>query len=146
LDVKAGGFWQRSQTAFFDIRVTHVNSSSQARKPTQTIFKSHEDSKKREYLERVLNIEHGVFTPLVFGTNGGMGKECQVFVKQLATRLAEKTNEKYSDTITWMRTRISTEILRSAITCIRESRVPFRRAIDNTGDRFQLMVTEAQIL
>ena len=46
LDVKAGGFWQRNQTAFFDIRVTHVNSSSQAQKSTQQVFKSHEDSKK----------------------------------------------------------------------------------------------------
>lgn len=143
LDVKAGGFWQRSQTAFFDIRVTHVNSSSQAQKSTQKIFKSHEDSKKREYLERVLNIEHGVFTPLVFGTNGGMGRECHMFVKQLATLLAEKTDEKYSDTVTWMRTRISMDILRSAITCIRGSRVPFRKATDNTGDGFGLMVMEA---
>ena len=65
-----------------------------------------------------------MFTPLVFGTNGSMGKECQVFVKQLATLLAENKNEKYSDTITWMRTRISKEILRSAITCIRGSEYP----------------------
>ena len=146
LDVKAGGFWQRSQTAFFDIRVTHVNSSSQAQKSTQKIFKSHEDSKKREYLERVLNVEQGVFTPLVFGTNGGMGKECQMFMKQLATLLAEKTDEKYSDTVTWMRTRVSMEILRSAITCIRGSRVPFRKGTDTTGDGFSLMAREADML
>ena len=60
LDVKAGGFRQRIQTAFFDIRVTHVNSSSQAQKSTQEIFKSQEDSKKKEYLERVLKIVHTV--------------------------------------------------------------------------------------
>ena len=93
--------------AFFDIRVMHVNFSSQAQKSTQKIFKSHEDSKKREYLERVLNVEHGFFTPLVFGTNGGMGKECQMFMKHLATLLAEKSDERYSDTVTWMRTRTS---------------------------------------
>ena len=39
----------------------------------------------------MLKIEHGMFTPLVFGTNGGMGRECHMFVKQLATMLAEKT-------------------------------------------------------
>ena len=146
LDVKAGGFWQRNQTAFFDIRVTHVNSSSQAQKSTQQVFKSHEDSKKREYLERVLNIEHGVFTPLVFGTNGGMGRECQIFVKHLATMLAEKTGDKYSDTVTWLRTRISMDILRSAITCIRGSRVPFKKATGNIGgDGFEMMVMEARM-
>ena len=26
-------------------------------------------------MERVIEIEHGTFTPLVFGTNGGMGEE-----------------------------------------------------------------------
>ena len=73
LDIKAKGFWQRSQTAFFDIRVTHVNSSSQRTKPTSAIFRNHEAAKKREYLQRVLQVEQGVSTPLVFGNNGVMG-------------------------------------------------------------------------
>ena len=93
LDIKASGFWQWSQTAFFDIRVTHVNSSSQNQKPTAQIFREHEMAKKREYNQRVIDVEHGAFTPLVFGTNGGMGTECQMFVKQLSTTLAEKTGE-----------------------------------------------------
>ena len=137
LDIKAGGFWQRSQTAFFDIRVTHVNSSSQAGKATSTIFRAHEMEKKREYLQRVLDIEHGAFTPLVFGTNGGMGQECKIFIKHLATTLAEKTDEKYSDIITWLRTKTSIMILKSAIMCVRGSRVPFRKT-DPVTDDFQL--------
>ena len=145
LDIKAGGFWQRRQTAFFDIRVTHVNSSSQAGKTTTSIFKSHEASKKREYLQRVIDIEHGVFTPLVFGTNGGMGKECQMFIKHLSTTLSEKTNESYADTCTWIRTRVSIEILKSAITCVRGSRVPFRKTTTTTASNdFRLMNFEAQ--
>ena len=143
LDIKANGFWQRSQTAFFDIRVTHVNSSSQIQKPTTTIFREHENSKKREYMQRVIDVEHGVFTPLVFGTNGGMGGECQVFVKQLATTLAEKSGDSYADIMTWIRTRISAEILRSTITCIRGSRVPFRKRDSNSED-FCLMNLEAR--
>ena len=138
LDIKASGFWQRSQTAFFDIRVTHVNSSSQNQKPTAQIFREHEMAKKREYNQRVIDVEHGAFTPLVFGTNGGMGTECQMFLKQLSTTLAEKTGEKYADIITWIRTRISAEILKSAITCVRGSRVPFRKRAANDED-FSLM-------
>ena len=34
--------------------------------------------------QRVLNIEMGTFTPLVFGTDGGMGIESQIFLKNLA--------------------------------------------------------------
>ena len=145
LDIKAGGFWQRSQTAFFDIRVTHVNSSSQTRKSTAAIFLEHEKAKKREYLQRVLEVEHGVFTPLVFGTNGGMGTECQMFLKQLTTSLAEKTGEKYSDVATWIRTRVSMEILKSSITCVRGSRTPFRNPQWDSSDGFGLMNIEARV-
>ncbi|KAG1681774.1 Kinectin [Nymphon striatum] len=93
LDIKAKGFWRRGQTAFFDVRVTHVNSQTNANKDTKVVFNEHEQSKKRGYLERVLEIEHASFTPLVLGTNGGMGTECQKFVSALASKLAEKQNE-----------------------------------------------------
>ena len=96
-------------------------------------------AKKREYNRRVIDVEHGAFTPFVFGTNAGMGTECQMFVKQLSTTLAEKTGEQYADIITWIRTRISAEILiKSAITCVRGSRVPFRKRAANDED-FSLM-------
>ena len=55
----------------------------------------------------------GTFTPLVFGTNGGMGSDCQMFLKQLAGKLAEKDQERYAVVIAWLRTRISFEILRA---------------------------------
>jgi hypothetical protein len=77
-DIKANGFWQEGRTAFFDVRVTHVNAESQRNKKTSEIFRRHEEAKKREYMQRVLDVEHGSFTPLVFGTNGGMGKECGI--------------------------------------------------------------------
>lgn len=34
LDVKADGFWSRGVTAFFDVRVTHVNSKTNQGKST----------------------------------------------------------------------------------------------------------------
>ena len=76
LDVKAGGFWSRGVTAFFDVRVTHVNSKTNQGKPTTAIFKEQESEKKRKYQQRVLEVEMGSFAPLIFGTNGGMGEEC----------------------------------------------------------------------
>ena len=119
LDIKARGFWQRGQTAFFDVRVTHVNAESQKKKDTSAIFKSHEVAKKREYLQRIVDVENGSFTPLIFGTNGGVGNECQKFLSSLASQLAEKTDETYSSVVTWLRTRLSFEIVRSAILCVK---------------------------
>jgi hypothetical protein len=73
----------------------------------------------------VLDVEMGSFTPLVFGTNGGMGIECQMFLKQLAQKLAQKDNERYAVDMAWLRTRISFEILRSVLMSVRGSRSPF---------------------
>ena len=65
-------------------------------------------------MERVIKIEHATFTPLVFGTNGGMGRECTPFIKNLAMKLAENENEQYSDVITSLRTKLSFCILKAA--------------------------------
>ena len=43
LDFKAGGFWSRGVTAFYDVRVTHVNSKCNQGKETSTIFKEQEE-------------------------------------------------------------------------------------------------------
>jgi len=126
LDIKAGSFWSRGVTAFFDVRVTHVNSSSNTNKTTATIFKEQEQEKKRKYHQRILDVEMGTFTPLVFGTNGGMGSECQIFLKNLTEKLSTKTGESYAETMTWIRTRLRFQILKSTILCIRGSRTPFK--------------------
>ena len=68
LDIKAGGFWSRGLTAFFVVRVTHVISKCSQNKPTSTIFKEHENKKKR-----ILGVEMGKFPLLVFVRNGGIG-------------------------------------------------------------------------
>ena len=66
LDIIARGFWEYGQTAFFDIKVTHANAQSNQNSSTKEIFRKHENAKKREYNERILEVEHGSFTPLVF--------------------------------------------------------------------------------
>ena len=133
-DIKARGFWQMGQTAFFDVRVTHVNADSQKQQTTESIFKTHEQSKKREYLQPVIDIENGSFPPLIFGTNGGVGNECMIFLSALANKLAKKSNEDYSAVISWLRTRLSFEAVRSAITCVRGSRTPFKGQEQNLSD------------
>ena len=75
--------------------------------------------KKREYNEIVLEVEHGSFTPLVFGKNVGIGEECSRFVSELANKLSVKQNEEYAVVISWLSVRFSLEILRSVILCVR---------------------------
>ena len=79
-----------------------MNAMSNRNKSTKAIFRNHEHAKKREYMEHVLEVERGTFTPLVMGTNGGMGEECSRFLSQLANKLATKQNETYNTVITWI--------------------------------------------
>ena len=69
----------------------------------------------------------GSVTPLVFGTNGGVGADCNCFLNRLAEKLLEENEEPYLITITWIRTLLYFEILRSVHTCVRGSRTPFHK-------------------
>ena len=64
-------------------------------------YKRHEDAKnkakKRECGHRVRDVERGVFTftPLVFTSTGGMGREATVFYRRLADLLATHWGQEY---------------------------------------------------
>ena len=90
LDIRARGFWNRSQDAFFDVRVFYPNAPSNRSTNISSAYRKHELLKKREYGQRVRDIERGVFTPIVFTTTGGMGREAATFYKRLADMIAGK--------------------------------------------------------
>ena len=50
-------------------------------------------------LSRVLEVERGTFTPLVFTTTRGMSNECQRYHSRLAELLVVKKQESYASTI-----------------------------------------------
>ena len=127
LDIRARGFWNGAQDAFFDVRVFHPNASSYRSMSLQAAFRRHEQAKKREYGERVREVEHGVFTPLVLSTTGGLGSEATTFYKRLADLISSKQQKHYSNVMCWLRCRLSFAILRSAIMCIRGSRSSYHR-------------------
>ena len=85
-DIRARGFWSAGQYAFFDIRVFHPNASSNHSTTTAAAYRKHETAKKREYAQRIREVEHCVFTQLVFSTTGGMGREGGSHLLQKACR------------------------------------------------------------
>ena len=82
-DIRARGFWSAGQDAYFDIRVFHPNASSNRSTTTAAAYRKYETAKKREYAQRIREVEHGVFTPLVFSTTGGMGREAATFYNKI---------------------------------------------------------------
>ena len=78
------------------------------------------------YYHYHLEVEQGTFTPLVFTTTGGLAIECKRFHSRLAELIAIKKGEEYSTTMSWIRSKVSFALLRSALLCLRGSRSPRR--------------------
>ena len=96
LDVSAIGFWRPSEEMFCDVRVFDPNCTTYKDTEPVKVYEAHEREKKNECLDRVVNVERGSLTPLIFFTSGGWGKECSKFHRRLANLLAERRNEHYS--------------------------------------------------
>ena len=123
LDISARGFWgDRFSRSLFDVRVFHPNAPSAIQAPLVSQYTKHERSKRREYEQRVRDIEGASFVPLVFSTTGGMGPACSITFKRLADLLSEKLDCRYSAMMNLLRCRVSFALLRSAITSLRGSR------------------------
>jgi len=110
---------------------TLVKKNNQKQKQTYNMHASHshtsqENEKKRKYNQRVMDVEMGTFTPLVFGRNGGMGPDCQNFLRTLANKFSTKNDEPYASVISWLRIQLSFVILRTVHKCVRGSRYPFK--------------------
>ena len=86
------------------------------------IYSLHEKAKKRSYNNRIMQVEKGSFTPLIFSTTGGMGPECARYHKRVAELIANKRGELYSDVVSHMRTRIRFALLKSILIAIRGER------------------------
>ncbi len=122
LDVSCRSFWAPLQKSMFDVRVTHPNAPSYRNKPIEKILEEHENQKKSAYQERVQNIEHASFTPLVFATNGAMGEEATRYHAVLAEKLSIKTNCTYPEAISFIRKRLSFTILKTALIALHGKR------------------------
>ena len=72
-DISSRGLWSTFQRTFFDVRVLHPNAPSYRSADLEKLYKSHEQEKMRKYNSRVITVEGGSFTPLIYPTFGGWG-------------------------------------------------------------------------
>ena len=121
-DIKCNGFWRPMRTAFFDIKVVSPYARSYAHLSTAQMYRNAEKSKEREYLERIRNVEHADFNPLVFTTAGGMAPQTQIVIKRIATVLSEKKGLPRSVVTGWLRCKLSFALLRTTLLCLRGTR------------------------
>ena len=122
LDIAARGFWQTCEMAFFDVRVFNPFAKSHKRHTLEAVFKQNETIKKTAYNDRVIQVEHGSFTPIVLSSFGGYGRETSRFVSKLIEKMSEKKDLERSVVANYLRSKVSFELIRSQVACIRGSR------------------------
>ncbi len=123
LDVAASGLWGgRRERTLMDVRVFNPFAPSNRNTTLDQCFRKHEREKIRAYGQRVREVEHATFVPIVMSATGGLSKQATNFYKRLASLLAEKWDQPYSTTLHWLRCSLSFSLLRSAIQCIRGAR------------------------
>jgi hypothetical protein len=145
LDIRAKGFWRAGQDAYFDTRVTNPLAASAMKMSLTTIYGRHEKEKKRAYNHRVMTVEHGTFTPLVFSVFGTAAPECQVFLKHLLTKVADKRQEKYNDVCNWVRCKISFLCIKACLMCLRGSRAKATDNLNYVSNDFGLDSVESNL-
>jgi hypothetical protein len=74
LDIVADGLWGgRSERTYFDVRVFNPYAPSNRHQTQSAAFRKHEKMKRRAYEQRVRDVEHSSFVPLILSLNGGLG-------------------------------------------------------------------------
>jgi len=121
-DVSSRGLWSTFERTFYDVCVTHPNSPTYENKSMKQIYNLHEARKMKKYNNRIIQVEKGTFTPLIYTTSGGWGPQAIRYHKSLAELMSLKRGEEYSAIISYMRTRIRFSILRSTLIAIRGER------------------------
>ena len=102
----------------FDVREFNPIAHTYRTKSLSSCYHHHKLEKRRSYEDRVVNLEYGCFSPLVFSTAGGLGPTVTVMFKRLASLLAVKLNDHYSKVLSWIRCKINFVLIRSSIMCL----------------------------
>ena len=140
-DIKCCGFWTEKRQAYFDVKVVSPFARSYSNLTTAALYSKAEKAKIAEYGERIRQVEHGDFTPLVFTCSGGLAPQSSMMVKRLAEKLSTKQNLSYSVVSGWLHCRLSFALLRTTLRCVRGTRS--RRF--NPELNIELAVSEAHI-
>ena len=127
LDIRACGVWERGQQLFLDLRIFDPNTCPYCNKSLQQCHVMNEQEKKRTHNERVLQLEHDLFTSLVFSVYGSMGRECRTFYSRLSDLLSEKRDLPKSITMNFA-------LLKTSFLCLRGSRAVCRKVAEFKSD------------
>ena len=121
-DISSRGLWSTFQRTFYDVRVLHPNCPSYLQTSVSKLYEDHEKQKMKKYNSRIITVEKGTFTPLVYSTFGGCGPLAKRYHKRLAELISRKRNEEYHHVANHIRMRIRFALLKSVLIALRGER------------------------
>ena len=113
--MRVRGFYRRQQSAFFEFRVSHPFARSYFNQSPDAFFESQSATRRREYLQRINDVDCGSFVPMIMSSTGAMGPEMSMAVKTLVRRLADKRKEAPSYVTGVVRAQFAFALARSAL-------------------------------
>ena len=116
------GFRSNGMPAFCDVRVFNPLAKRYGNMELMKCYTLNEKEKKKAYNNRIIEVEHGTLTPLVFSATGGMSRECRKFYSRLSQMLSDKRGIELSKISVWIRRKISFALMRTLHMCVRGSR------------------------
>ena len=90
-DVRARGFYRAGQQAYFDIKVLNPNAESYSKLLMKIVYDRAEKQKIRAYNDRIVNVEHGTFVPLIFSTSGELVVRLRHLLSCYVIKFRQKT-------------------------------------------------------
>jgi hypothetical protein len=130
LDIAANGVWGGTfERTFFHVRVFNPHAPSNRHTNLQSVYRKHEQIKKRAYKQQIREVEYATFSPLVLSATGGLAREVNTIYNRLASMLASKWDHTYNSTLCWLCCRLAFSLLRSSIQAIRGARSSCGHAI-----------------
>ena len=129
LDMSASGFWggggggRRFERTFL-MYICFTPTCNRTLSSLPSLYHRHERQTRvrAKYEQRIRDVERSTFCPLIWSTSGLTGPAATRFLKCLADKLSEKTEEPFCTTRGWLRCRLGFALTRLPVMCLRGSR------------------------
>lgn len=144
-DVRVRSFFGACRNAFFEFRAFYAFARTHKFLSPDKLYIKIANERRREYAERVQQVEDADFTPMIISSSGGMGKEMQMALKHLSNKLAGKKQLPYCQVVGFVRAMFSFEMMRMALICLRGSRSYSRTCEHNEIDEMAVAISDLRL-
>ena len=122
-DLLIRDLWQNGTEIFHDMCVVTTYANYHLAQTLEKCRQEEERVKKKMYFEACIQqLQH--FLPFLDSVDGMLGVEATATLKSIASCLASKWRQPYYRTCRYVKSRISTTLMRATHRCIRGFRVP----------------------